>query len=106
LAAAKRRGVRLGTPRNLTDEARRRSLDVRRATAVARWRLVRPLVVAWRVQGWSYRRIAAELTALAVPLARGGVNWHPAEVRRIYLTATTGQAVTNWYADPRNVTDR
>ena len=87
LAAAKARGARLGTPLNLTDYARQRSLEVRRAAMHARWKLVAPLVVAWRGQGWTFRRIAGELTALSVPLARGGRSWRAGDVRRVYLAS-------------------
>jgi hypothetical protein len=82
LAAARARGTRLGTPANLDDHARRRSLYARRSQAADRYRLVAPLVVAWRKQGLSLPKIAANLTQLRAELARGG-KWTPIQVSRV-----------------------
>jgi DNA invertase Pin-like site-specific DNA recombinase len=93
LAAARVRGKRLGTPANLTDFSRRRSLAARRARAVDRHRLTLPLVLAWQQLGWSLQQMADALTDLRVPLprpARGGPSrWQYVQVRRLLTLART-----------------
>jgi DNA invertase Pin-like site-specific DNA recombinase len=61
LAAAKVRGSKLGRPRNVTD-----------STVT--------LVSSLRAAGWSYGKIAGELTRLGVPTSQGG-KWHASTVR-------------------------
>lgn len=78
LAAARVRGKRLGTPTNLTDLSRRRSLAARRARAADRHRLTLPLVHAWQQLGWSMQRMADALTELRVPLPRAPRHGRPA----------------------------
>lgn len=92
LAAAKARGKRLGNPQNLTDHARRRSLEVRRAMAAERHRTILPLVLAWDQLGWSLQRMADSLTDLHVrqPRTRDGQPvrpWRPIQVRRLLALA-------------------
>jgi DNA invertase Pin-like site-specific DNA recombinase len=36
---------------------------------------------AWRADGWTFRRIAAELNERREPTVRGGDKWHPTTVR-------------------------
>lgn len=77
LAAAKARGTRLGTPANLTELSRHRSLAVRQAKAAARYRLVGPLIAAYVARGWTIQAIADELTALKVPVPRAATDGRP-----------------------------
>src|SRR6516164_2482318 len=73
LAAAKRRGVKLGGPR-LAD-ARRRSIAARSEIADAFAANVRPIIKEIQASGVSsLRGVARALTARGVPTARGG-SW-------------------------------
>ena len=91
LAAARARGTRLGTPANLTDLSRRRSIAARRARAADRHRLTIPLVLAWEQAGWSLQQMADTLTELRVPMPRpaGGApgRWQYVQVRRLLAFA-------------------
>lgn len=73
LAEKKRKGVVLGNPENLTDEARQKGQEAikqkardnrnnQRATA---------LILEYRAKGWSYDRIAEQLNALNFPTSQG-----------------------------------
>lgn len=87
LQAAKARGVTLGRPANLTDVSRRRALESRRAAIAVRHQLIIPLIRAWRTSRWTLRRMAAELTRLAVQLPKGGTGWRPGQVARVMTVA-------------------
>jgi DNA invertase Pin-like site-specific DNA recombinase len=85
LAAAKARGVQLGTPANLTNRARgtARSAVVRQERAERRAADLRPMIAAIQAGGaTSLRAIAAELNRRAVPAPSGG-SWHANTVRRL-----------------------
>lgn len=86
LAAAKRRGVKLGKPENLTDRARRNgnkiSAGVRSSLADLRAADLASVVQPLRDRGASLREIMRELQAQEVPTARGG-DWTPAAVQRV-----------------------
>jgi len=87
LAAAKARGVELGTPENLDDEARRKgaqvSAEVRGARADQRAADLRPILEDLREHGrTSLRALAEGLNERNIPTARGG-RWHPNTVRRV-----------------------
>ena len=91
LAAAKRRGTKLGKPENLTIEAQLKgtsaSIDRRRALAT-RWRsdvgpIVRKLIDEG---GRSLREVAIELNKLAMPARRGGA-WTATQVWRVLQTS-------------------
>ena len=75
LAAAKRRGVRLGA----TGAERAKRF---KAEAQARANELSPTVRDLKKQGLSLRAIAAELTKRRVPTLRGGA-WHPQLVARV-----------------------
>jgi DNA invertase Pin-like site-specific DNA recombinase len=64
LAVRKAQGVKLGRPRTMPDELRRR---IRRMHS----------------RGMSTPRIAAKLNADGVPTARGGRQWYPSTVRAV-----------------------
>jgi DNA invertase Pin-like site-specific DNA recombinase len=91
LAAAKRRGTKLGKPENLTDAARRKGAVAsarRRSVDAKRWRAdVAPSVQALvQKEERSLRDAARELNARALPARRGGA-WTAAQVWRV-LRAT------------------
>jgi DNA invertase Pin-like site-specific DNA recombinase len=86
LAAAKRRGIKLGTP-NLTREARLRgtvsSARVRTLRAQRRAEDIFPMLLAMRVRGLtSPAALTKELNANQVPAARGG-KWSIAQMQRL-----------------------
>lgn len=87
LKAAKARGVKLGTPRNLTDDARRlgavEGMKVRKANASQRAADLMPKIESLRGSGMtSLKEIASALNAEQVPTARGG-QWTATQVSRL-----------------------
>lgn len=64
LAVKRAQGVRLGRPSQIPAEVVER-------------------IVAAKARGGSLRVIAAELTADAVPTARGGTRWSPATIQTV-----------------------
>lgn len=87
LAAAKRRGVKLGTPRNLTNRARRigtrKSAGSREAQAMQRAKDLAATITEVRSNGaTSLREIARDLDERDIPTPRGG-RWTAAQVRRL-----------------------
>jgi DNA invertase Pin-like site-specific DNA recombinase len=93
LAAAKRRGVRLGTPTNLTNTARRRgtasSVAVRQMKAAQRARDLAPIIEDVKRSGArSLRQIAAALNEHEWTTARGS-RWTASQVRRVLALVTT-----------------
>jgi DNA invertase Pin-like site-specific DNA recombinase len=91
LAAARRRGVQLGTPGNLTDRGRRRgtraSIAVRQTLAVERARDLSPVVDELRAEGLhSLRELAAGLNARGITTPRGG-EWSAVQVSRLLAQA-------------------
>lgn len=85
MAAAKARGVKLGSP--AIDKARAVSIEVKKASAADHAARVLPVIEAIRKTGaTSLRAIAAELTARKVETARGG-EWNAAQVRNIIRRA-------------------
>lgn len=80
LAAAKARGVKLGTPDNL---AHSRGNDERKAAAAARAADLAPIVTEIRAGGASsLREIAAGLNARGIQAASGG-QWSATQVSRL-----------------------
>lgn len=85
LAAAKIRGVTLGSP--AIAKARASSIETKKANADAHAARVLPVIEAIRKTGaTSLRAIAAELTARKVETARGG-EWNAAQVSNILKRA-------------------
>jgi DNA invertase Pin-like site-specific DNA recombinase len=77
LAAARARGVRLGTPHT------QRLAQERRAAADAQARKLRPVVAELWVDGTTnIREMAAALNARGIPASRGG-QWHATSVQRL-----------------------
>jgi DNA invertase Pin-like site-specific DNA recombinase len=91
LAAAKTRGVRLGSPRVLARDptisaagnAAQRENAQRRAAAIAPY-----IERARRAGATTLVQLAEALMARGVPAPRGGQRWSPAQVRRIVLMTT------------------
>jgi DNA invertase Pin-like site-specific DNA recombinase len=75
LAEAKKRGVRLG-PNGA------RLARIHRAAALARAKLLAPIVLPLRSQGCSFSEIARRLNALGLSSARGGM-FYPEQVRAV-----------------------
>lgn len=93
LAAAKRRGTRLGKPENLTDDARRKGTEVSaksRSSSAESWRTdVAPIVQAVVRDGKRTLREAAEvLNARSLPARRGG-SWTATQILRILQSTRT-----------------
>ncbi len=90
LAALKAQGVKLGTPRNLTQSGRLRgsaeSARRRIARAVEDMADVAEQVVAMRANGLTLRQIADALNASG-EVTRNGAQWQPIQVARVLLRA-------------------
>lgn len=85
LAAAKARGVRLGTNNlnpELVKDASEKGVQVCRQNADEFAARVRPTIEALLTKGMSLRRVATELNSLGVKTARGGV-WTATTVKNI-----------------------
>lgn len=90
LAARKARGEKLGTPANLTREAREKGVLARQAKAREGNLRVYEMARDLRAQGMSYARIAERLDAYGQRGAKGG-RIHPANVRRILMLYDRGK---------------
>jgi DNA invertase Pin-like site-specific DNA recombinase len=82
LAALKARGVTLGTPRNLTDDARTKGAARNRAMASTAYALMLPLVKQLRSEKLSYEAIAQRLNE-GGHSTRQGFAWTKVQVRRV-----------------------
>ena len=87
LAAAKRRGVKLGTPSNLTYKASLKgnkvSTATRSLTAAKRAQDLAPTLMEIQGQGvTSFRQMALALNERGIPTARGG-QWTAVQVQRV-----------------------
>ena len=90
LAEAKRRGVRLGNPQNLSNHAQgtHNSAKVRSERANLFSQDVISLIVEIRKAGFgTLSSIAGELTRLRIPTPRGNNAWNPMQVKRIETRA-------------------
>ncbi len=94
LQALKARGVKLGTPANLTAEARARGVQVasarRTARAIAEMSDVAPIIRKLRMDGGTLQAIADHLNAEGY-VARQGSAWSTTQVLRI-LRRSKGNA--------------
>ena len=84
LAAAKARGVKLGTNNlnmDTVQEASAKGVQVRQQNADDFAARVRPTIEALTAKGMSLRAVAAELEALGAKTARGGSKWTAMAVR-------------------------
>lgn len=86
LAAAKARGVRLGSPTPAAGSKAGNEAIQARAQAFAQ--RVLPIINSIKSQGMtSLREIAAELSARGVQTARGGSQWHASQVGNLLARA-------------------
>jgi DNA invertase Pin-like site-specific DNA recombinase len=87
LAAAKRRGTKLGGDRGNLRKVRRAgtaaSAASRAAKSSARAADVWPVIREIQQSGASLRQIAVELTARGIPTPRGPGSWNAAQVKRV-----------------------
>lgn len=82
LQAARARGTLLGNRTNL-DEARALGAVTKRDRADAFAAKVGGIIRPMLAEGASYRAVAAKLTELGIPTARGGSNWEPIQISRV-----------------------
>ena len=86
LAAAKARGVRLGSPAPSVGSKAGNEVIQQRANAFVQ--RVLPIINSIKAQGMtSLREIAAELSARGVQTARGGNQWHASQVGNLLARA-------------------
>jgi DNA invertase Pin-like site-specific DNA recombinase len=93
LAAAKARGVKLGNPSNLRNQAlgAARASDARTRRSLARAADLAPILAEVRAAGAaSLRQVAVALNARGIPAARGGA-WTAMQVRRITTETSPGE---------------
>lgn len=85
LAVKKKQGFRLGTPENLTNEAKMKGVEVNRAKARSNQNNIQAtkLTVEYREQGRSYDWIALRLNELKVFTAQGKLH-NSTSVHRLY----------------------
>lgn len=90
LAAAKARGVKLGSPRLSCGFDSAMSAEGRKAQsarALSRAADIRPFIVAARNAGAnSLSQVASALTARGIRPPSGGDQWHPSQVRRVEMS--------------------
>lgn len=84
MAAAKARGVRFGSPQNLThkDEGRAKGRAVRSQKAQARAQDLSPILVDLQAQGLSVNAMARSLNERGLSTSRGG-KWTATQVSRV-----------------------
>jgi DNA invertase Pin-like site-specific DNA recombinase len=81
LAAAKARGVKLGTPENLTAAAQAKSATANRDKAIAAYAVVVPLMQSLKAKGLSLAAVADRLNERGL-VTRSGSNWSAMQVKR------------------------
>lgn len=82
LAVAKERGVKLGNPENLTNEARAKGAQVNQNKAQTFYNQVAPYIHLLRRDGLSYRKIASRLNAEGHRTRRNKL-WSVAQVQNV-----------------------
>jgi DNA invertase Pin-like site-specific DNA recombinase len=82
LKAAKARGVKLGTPENLTADAQKAGAESNRRKATDRTKDILPTVLKLRAEGKGMKAIADALNAAGETTPNGG-DWHAAQIQRI-----------------------
>lgn len=91
LQAAKRRGVRLGSPHPMTEEVRARGRATLREQQVQAYRPVLGYVSLMRQSGMTLAAIAQRLDEEKFPTRKGG-RWSPMQVSRILSLSASLQA--------------
>jgi DNA invertase Pin-like site-specific DNA recombinase len=82
LKAAKARGVKLGTPENLTADAQKAGAESNRRKATDRTKDILPTVLKLRAEGKGMKAIADALNAAGETTPNGG-DWHAAQIQRM-----------------------
>lgn len=82
LAALAARGVKLGKPENMTDEARAKGASVNRDQAVTAYALVAPAMKTMRAEGLSFGAIADRLNERG-QTTRNGSPWSAMQIKRV-----------------------
>jgi DNA invertase Pin-like site-specific DNA recombinase len=90
LAALKARGVKLGKPENLTDDARAKGASQNRDQAITANALVVPTMQALRSKGNSLAAIADRLNERGLKTRSGG-TWSAIQVKRVLDRVPTGE---------------
>jgi DNA invertase Pin-like site-specific DNA recombinase len=94
LAVLKNRGVKLGTPENLTQEARikgsRKAAAKRTAQAIHEMSDVTPIAIEMRSEGHGLQDIADHLNDEGYVTRQGG-EWSATQVMRVINRASQGQ---------------
>lgn len=96
LAAAKRRGVKLGGDRGVvpTARARKQSAEALRQRSASRAADLSPIIAELQAGGAaSLRAIAAGLNERRIPTAGGGTQWSAVQVSRVLDRITTPSAL-------------
>ena len=90
LQMKKKQGVKLGTPENLTDQARITSLQVRQQKAITNKNNKRAaaLIQVYRQQGLTWLAIAHKLNEAGFKTSQGG-TFQTIQVQRIYMKSFT-----------------
>jgi Recombinase. len=85
LAELKRKGKKLGTPENLTEQARTNSLQVRQQNAMGNEnnRQAGALIVSFRKEGKSFYQITKELNSLGFK-TRTGKTFQQNQIQILY----------------------
>lgn len=87
LAAAKARGVKLGSPQNLTPEVKMKALIAintkKKANAIEKATKLAPTILKMKLEGKSLNKIAEELNSTGVPTVSGIGSWNASMVRRV-----------------------
>ncbi len=95
LAAARRRGKKLGGDRGIKPSAKTRAKGsaVMRAQATTRATDLAPTIAELQTSGiTSLRGLAAALNSRGIPTARGSGEWSSVQVRRVLQRLGTGAA--------------
>ena len=88
LAAAKKRGVALGTPDNLTPEAQAKGAEATKGKAIKAYAKISPLILNLRAEGNSLREIADHLNQIG-EVTVTGLSFNASTVKRIIDRATS-----------------
>jgi DNA invertase Pin-like site-specific DNA recombinase len=85
LAELKKKGVKLGSPQNLTDQSRANSLEVRKQNAIQNEnsRKAGALIVSFRQSGKSFYQITKEINELGFK-TRTNKPFHQAQVKTLF----------------------
>lgn len=82
IARAKARGVKFGTPENMTPEAQARGARTNHDDAIVAYAIITPTIEKLRDQGLTLQDIADNLNTRGEP-TRTGSDWSPVQVMRV-----------------------